>query len=241
LEIATFRSEMSFTPLADRNGSGATSIREHGQAAFTLIEVLISLGLLTLIAGSVSWALSQVNVSAASSRVYTCAEIIAQNEIDEFLSAAPYNPQFNQIPAALVTGTSNTPIVTPTNADNSITIYAEPANWTYANAAARTGATGFVAGDIGEIAYQSDNGTYWRLTATTPTWVSDNSLLVIKSNLPTDTPAGFIRTVTDLALNQTTNGVTQSLNARSLRVTLNYTFKGKAYTVTLNTIRVSDF
>jgi hypothetical protein len=45
-------------------------------------------------------------------------------------------------------------------------------SWVYANAAARTGATGFVAGDIGRIAYQSDNGTYWRLTATTPTWAS---------------------------------------------------------------------
>jgi hypothetical protein len=44
--------------------------------------------------------------------------------------------------------------------------------WVYANAAARTGATGFVSGDVGRIAYQSDNGTYWRLTATTPTWAS---------------------------------------------------------------------
>jgi hypothetical protein len=43
-------------------------------------------------------------------------------------------------------------------------------SWTYANAAARTGATGFNAANIGEIAYQSDTGEYWRLTATTPTW-----------------------------------------------------------------------
>jgi hypothetical protein len=45
-------------------------------------------------------------------------------------------------------------------------------NWTYANAGTRTAATGFVSGDIGKIAYQSDNGTYWRLTAVTPTWVA---------------------------------------------------------------------
>src|SRR4029077_6953969 len=43
-------------------------------------------------------------------------------------------------------------------------------SWVYANAAARTGATGFVAGDIGRIAYQTYTGQYWRLTATTPTW-----------------------------------------------------------------------
>jgi hypothetical protein len=45
-------------------------------------------------------------------------------------------------------------------------------NWTYANAAARTGATGFVTADLGKLAYQSDNGTYWRLTAVTPTWAA---------------------------------------------------------------------
>lgn len=45
-------------------------------------------------------------------------------------------------------------------------------NWTYANEAARTGATGLVSGDLGKIAYQTSDGSYWRLTATTPTWAS---------------------------------------------------------------------
>ena len=43
-------------------------------------------------------------------------------------------------------------------------------SWVYANAAARLAATGFVAGDLARIAYQTDTGQYWRLTATTPTW-----------------------------------------------------------------------
>src|SRR5215472_15123594 len=43
--------------------------------------------------------------------------------------------------------------------------------WVYANASARTSATGFVTGDLGKIAYQTDTGEYYRLTATTPTWV----------------------------------------------------------------------
>jgi hypothetical protein len=48
-------------------------------------------------------------------------------------------------------------------------------NWTwfYTDATARTSATGFVAGDIGKIAYQDGApGTYWKLTATAPTWVA---------------------------------------------------------------------
>lgn len=43
----------------------------------------------------------------------------------------------------------------------------------YATAAERTGATGFTAADVGKIAYQDGNpGTYWKLTAVTPTWAS---------------------------------------------------------------------
>lgn len=45
-------------------------------------------------------------------------------------------------------------------------------NWVYANAAARAAATGFVSDDVGKIAFQTDTGVYYRLTATTPTWVS---------------------------------------------------------------------
>jgi hypothetical protein len=44
-------------------------------------------------------------------------------------------------------------------------------NWQYADAAARTGATGLVAGDIGKLALQLDDSTYWRLTNYSPvTW-----------------------------------------------------------------------
>lgn len=43
-------------------------------------------------------------------------------------------------------------------------------NWEYANAAARTGASGFIASDVGKWAKQLDDGSFWELTATTPTW-----------------------------------------------------------------------
>ena len=47
-----------------------------------------------------------------------------------------------------------------------------PHSYEYVNAAARTGASGFVAGDIGKFALQTDNNSLWMLTATTPTWVA---------------------------------------------------------------------
>lgn len=43
-------------------------------------------------------------------------------------------------------------------------------NWQYADAAARTGSSGFTSDDVGKLAYQLDTASYYRLTATTPTW-----------------------------------------------------------------------
>lgn len=49
-------------------------------------------------------------------------------------------------------------------------------NWEYANAAARTGATGFIASDVGKWAKQTDDGSFWELTAITPTWAQRTGL-----------------------------------------------------------------
>jgi hypothetical protein len=43
-------------------------------------------------------------------------------------------------------------------------------SYTYANAAAREIATGFITADIGRLAYQADTGEYYRLTSIAPTW-----------------------------------------------------------------------
>jgi len=43
--------------------------------------------------------------------------------------------------------------------------------YTYADLSARTGATGFVSTDVGKLAFQIDNASYWLLSAVDPTWV----------------------------------------------------------------------
>jgi len=46
-----------------------------------------------------------------------------------------------------------------------------PYNWTFADADARESATGIVAGDVGKFAFQSDDGSIWRLVNHDPlTW-----------------------------------------------------------------------
>jgi hypothetical protein len=54
-----------------------------------------------------------------------------------------------------------------------LTIIHRLESWIYPNAGARISATGFVAEDIGRIAYQTDTGQYWRLTDPAPTWASN--------------------------------------------------------------------
>jgi type II secretory pathway pseudopilin PulG len=65
-------------------------------------------------------------------------------------------------------------------------VYREPARWTYLDAAARTGATGFATSDIDQLAYQADAQTYWRLKTTAPTWVQDTTGgIIVKGTMTT--------------------------------------------------------
>lgn len=43
--------------------------------------------------------------------------------------------------------------------------------YSYASAALRNSATDFTAEDVGKLAYQVAGGSYWLLTAVTPTWI----------------------------------------------------------------------
>ncbi len=47
-----------------------------------------------------------------------------------------------------------------------------PYTYSYASSVARTGASGFAAGDVGKFARQTDDNSIWMLIATTPTWVA---------------------------------------------------------------------
>lgn len=55
----------------------------------------------------------------------------------------------------------------------------QPFSYEYANAAARTGATGFVAADVYKWAIQTDDDTVWMLLDTVPTWKQIDSSFVL--------------------------------------------------------------
>jgi hypothetical protein len=93
-------------------------------------------------------------------------------------------------------------------------------NWEYANAAARTGASGFVAADIGKVAFQLDDKSFWGLQDTTPTWVDLSSTMGAAHALggsqhTADTLANLNSKVSDATLDDSGDPRTPTAHAAS--------------------------
>jgi len=114
--------------------------RRSDRSGFTLVEVLGGITLLALVAGSVLFGLNQLNYYAATNRLYTAAQTLAQNQIDLILTAGPFDPGNNKYPSPynwLRTDQSYytviDPAVTPPNptlttAQTSVPIYVDNSN-----------------------------------------------------------------------------------------------------------------
>ncbi len=82
-------------------------------AAFSLIEIVIALGVLGTMASGAYIGFNAINAFAVSSRLYSEAQAVAQNQIDLILSKGPFNLETNpqRVPAVLALGTTVTPNV----------------------------------------------------------------------------------------------------------------------------------
>ena len=67
-----------------------------------------------------------------------------------------------------------------------------PHNYEYADATAREAAVGFVNGDIGKLALQLDDYSYWVLSATTPAWVNVQTSLTSGTTIKTVNSASLL-------------------------------------------------
>jgi prepilin-type N-terminal cleavage/methylation domain-containing protein len=91
-----------------RSGTPRTGLFRGG---FTLAEVVIALAVLATMAAGCYLGFNSLNTYAISSRLYTEAQAVAQNQIDMILSKGPFDPKNNKIPAVLQIGTTTTPNV----------------------------------------------------------------------------------------------------------------------------------
>lgn len=112
-------------------------------------------------------------------------------------------------------------------------------SYEYANAAARTGATGFVAADVGKFARQTDNQSLWMLLDTVPTWKS----FLSGFNYLVKNVAGAVDvtlTTADIGNDaiELTGAITANINVIVPTVLGQWTFDNKttgAFTVTVKT------
>jgi type II secretory pathway pseudopilin PulG len=171
---------------------------------FTLVEAVVGVTLIGIGVASTLGALTKFNSIAATSRNATGASAVLMNQIDLFQSMSPFNPQKANQNTAPCGGATPPPFQIPIDYCNNPPIYdmsvgthtiafkdpstgvvsnqvdpwpvyREPARWTYADAATRAAASGFATSDVGQLAYQTDTQTYWRLQATDPTWAQDTT------------------------------------------------------------------
>src|SRR5258708_24731233 len=87
--------------------------RKAKRAAFTLAEVTMALAVIGTMGAGCYVGFNSLNTYAISSRLYSEAQTAAQNQIDQILSAEPFDlgasPQ--KIPAVLAVGATTTPNV----------------------------------------------------------------------------------------------------------------------------------
>jgi prepilin-type N-terminal cleavage/methylation domain-containing protein len=91
----------------------------RARAGFTLVEIFIALAVLGTMSAGAYIGFNAINAYAVSSRLYSEAQAVAQNQIDLVLSKEPFDPtsldpvtlQPNKIPAVLAIGTTVTPNV----------------------------------------------------------------------------------------------------------------------------------
>ena len=106
------------------------SSRHFRNAAFTLIEAMIAIGIFGVYAGVGVTAMVRMNTNAALSRLQTGASTLAQGQIDLCLSDQPFNPQYGQIPPELTVGTStmygNPQVNSGTSTAPAVAVYTDP-------------------------------------------------------------------------------------------------------------------
>jgi prepilin-type N-terminal cleavage/methylation domain-containing protein len=197
------------------------------QAGFSLIEIVIALAVLGTMAAGVYLGFNGINTYAVSTRLHSEALMAAQYQIDLILSRGPFDitaaytsgsfdPSLNKIPAELMTTAE-------------------------LNALANSGVSFPTAAPTATPAITSSYYPYY------PYYRTESGLLAKEAFIYQDPVTGEIlvtgtltTTITDTGMQSNFINNNTNLNIRKAKVAVNYTFRGRAYTVEMDTLRTAD-
>lgn len=91
-----------------RTRAGLSLLRRGG---FSLLEVFVALAVLGTTSAGIYIGFNEINAYSVSSRLYSEAQAVAQNQIDLVLSSGPFDLRSNRVPPILQLGATTTPNV----------------------------------------------------------------------------------------------------------------------------------
>jgi prepilin-type N-terminal cleavage/methylation domain-containing protein len=198
-------------------------------AAFTLVETVIALAVLGVMASGVYIGFNAINAYAVSSRLYSEAQTAAQNQVDLILSKEPFDivaakisgsfdPTLNKVPAELMTTTELDALAT-----SGVTF----------PTAAPTATPAATSTYFPYYPYYRDGSNPNVLKKQAFIYQDPvNGNVVVTGTLST--------TVTDATIASSFVNANTDLNVRKANVTVTYTFRGRNYTVSMDTLRTAD-
>ncbi|MEY2576723.1 MAG: hypothetical protein QOF80_2210 [Verrucomicrobiota bacterium] len=196
-------------------------------AAFTLVEIVISLAILGVMSSGVYIGFNSINTYAVSSRLYSEALTAAQNQIDLVLSKAPFD-----INAAYISSTFNPALGK---------IPAELMTTAELDTLATSGVTFPTSAPASTPATSSSYYPYYPYYRT-----ASGQPLQKQAFIYQDPVTGNTLVTGTLTITVTDPGLTMSyinsanLNIRKTNATVTYTFRNRSYAVSLDSMRTAD-
>jgi prepilin-type N-terminal cleavage/methylation domain-containing protein len=200
--------------------------RFHARGGFTLVEILIALAVLGTMSAGAYIGFNAINYYAVSSRLYSEAQAVAQNQIDAILSREPFDVKVSpaKVPVELMTTAEldalaasgvSFPTTAPATAPASTSSYYPYYPYYRSGAGQPISKKAFI--------------------------YSDPSVLDAATNLPKILVTGTLTTtIAEVGDSMTLEGITTSLNTRRATATVSYSFRGTDYNVALDTMRTAD-
>jgi prepilin-type N-terminal cleavage/methylation domain-containing protein len=196
------------------------------RAAFSLIEIVIALAVLGTVASGAYLGFNAVNTYAVSSRLYSEAQTAAQNQIDLVLSKEPFDVAAAYISGSFDATLNKIPVELMTSAELNI----------LANSVSFPSA---VPTPPAQSSTYYGYYPYYREGASQP--IKKQAFIYQDPVSGTILVTGTLTTtITDPNMTSDFINSNTKLNVRQANVTVSYTFRGRSYAVSMDTLRTAD-